>query len=546
MEAVSQPHRLSLHATVLAALIAVIAVSALRVAGPPAAARSEAAVQPEVRQALDRQPSVQVIVSLREPTARQAAGLDAGTLRSEVAVAQAKVLAGVARTDLEPTYLYQAVPAIAGRVNPRGLSALATSPDVEAVMIDGEGRAAGSPNIQLIHADQVQAAGVTGSGVVAAVLDTGVDTTHPDLAASIAYEACFLSGGGCPTGPHPAQDNNGHGTNVAGIIAGRGTIAPIGVAPAAKIAAYKILNAAGAGLFSDWIAALDDIIANHPEVKIVNMSLQSSEPCPAGALGTAITTLRSRGVGAFIAAGNHGNKDTLNIPACIPDGISVGAVYDANFGRVNGWESSCSDVTTSADQVACWSDSASNLALLAPGARITSTGLGGGTSTYMGTSQAAPHAAGVAALLLQARPGLTVDDLEHQMQAAGTLLVDHLANRTTARIDARVALSGPTLEPTATATTTHTPGPSPTPTLTPTPSHTPTPTSTTTPVGLAGDVNCDSRVNSIDAALVLQYGAGLVASLPCLQNADVNHDGSVNAIDASLILQYVAGLLSHL
>ncbi len=537
------PHRLSLCATFLIALLAAIAIGALRRADTPAV---EAAVQPEVRQALANELSVRVIVSLRAPAARQAAGLDVGTLRSEVAVAQAKALAGVAGTDLKLTYLYQAVPALAGRVNTRGLSALATSPDVEAVMLDGEGRAAGSPNIRLIHADQVQAAGVTGSGVIAAVLDTGVDATHPDLTASIAYEACFLSGGGCPAGPHAAQDNNGHGTNVSGIIAGRGTIAPIGVAPAAKIAVYKILNSSGSGVFSDWIAALDDIVANHPEVNIVNMSLESSEPCPGGALGTAITTLRSRGVPTFIAAGNHGNKNTLNIPACIPDGISVGAVYDANVGSVNGWESSCSDVTTRADQVACWSDSASSLALLAPGARITSTGLGGGTSTYMGTSQAAPHAAGVAALLLQARPALSVDDLEHRMQAAGTLLVDHLANRTTARVDARVALSGPTLEPTATATTTHTPGPSPTSTLTPTPTHTPAPTSTATPVELVGDVNCDGSVNAIDAALVLQFSAGLLGSLSCLQNADVNHDRSINAIDAALILQYVAGLLSHL
>ncbi len=90
------------------------------------------------------------------------------------------------------------------------------------------------------------------------------------------------------------------------------------------------------------------------------------------------------------------------------------------------------------------------------------------------------------------------------------------------------------------------PCPTPTPTVRANSTPTVTPTRPPTPAGLVGDANCDHTVNAIDAAIDLQYSAGLVSSLPCLQNADANHDGSTNAIDAALVLQFVAGLLHSL
>lgn len=410
-------------------------------------ARADAArVAPEVHQTLATEPRVDIIVTLREPPALRAPQVDRAALHSQVASAQAGVLAALDKDEFSLTYRYQAVPALAGSATAEGVAALAARPEVAQITLDGEGRASQRTSVPLIHANEAHDAGITGAGVTVAVLDTGIDTNHPDLMNAIAYEKCYLGSGQCSLGAHPGEDDHGHGTNVSGIIADRGVVAAKGVAPGAMIAVYKILNGSGVGRFSDWIAALDDIGANHPEVRVVNMSLQSGSSCSGGGLVAAVSMLRKQGVAVFIAAGNQGSKDQLTAPACIEDGITVGATYDASLGRVNGWKTPCFDASTAADDVACWSSSSDALDLLAPGGAITAAGRGGGTSTYFGTSQASPHAAGVAALLLQAFPNLTVEELERRMKATGTLVTDDLddsdpsTNRTTPRVDARAAL----------------------------------------------------------------------------------------------------------
>ena len=135
----------------------------------------------------------------------------------------------------------------------------------------------------LIRADQVRGSGVTGQGVVVAVLDTGVDTHHADIKDSLIAEQCFCtspSGAGCcpngsasQSGPGSAEDDHGHGTNVAGIITSDGRVAPPGIAPDAQIVALKVLDRTGAGTSTSILSGLDFIINNRPEVKVVNLSL---------------------------------------------------------------------------------------------------------------------------------------------------------------------------------------------------------------------------------------------------------------------------------
>ena len=264
---------LPLRPAIIAALAAVLILAGTLGDGRAPAVSAGPSVQPQVYQAIARQPEIDVIVTLQAPPALASSPSDLRAIRFQVASRQAQVLAGLPVGGLALKYRYAAVPALAGRITAAGLAALSQRPDVIEIALDGEGVAATTQSAALIHADEVHASGLTGAGVVVAVLDSGIDTDHPDLAGDVLYEVCFLKLEACPEAPHPAEDNFGHGTNVAGIITGDGQVAPLGIAPDAKLAVYKILASNGSGRFSDWIAALDDIIANHPEVDIVNMSL---------------------------------------------------------------------------------------------------------------------------------------------------------------------------------------------------------------------------------------------------------------------------------
>jgi subtilisin len=400
-------------------------------------------------------PSTRVVIVLLAPSPTTGGGI--GAQADVVAQAQSDVLASVAPADFELIHRFEVVPGLVGVANAESLQALAKDPRVLAIAPDLPVYAALSESTTLINANRVWTEmGFTGAGVTMAVLDSGVDISHPDLADSIVAQHCF-NHGTCPPNntdeSDSARDDNGHGTHVAGIITSRGAASPRGVAPDVGIVAVRVLNDAGAGWTSDVVAGIDWVVAHQAQynIKVMNLSLGGGaypDACDNSDANTmlyasAIQAARRAGIVAFAASGNGGYTNQMMTPACVNGVMAVGSTYDANVGPFS-WgataQSMCVDSDTAADMVTCTSNSSPVLDLLAPGATITSAALGGGSSVRSGTSMATPHASAVAALMLQARSGITPAEIESILKDTGVPTVDARNSRLTPRVDALAAV----------------------------------------------------------------------------------------------------------
>lgn len=334
-------------------------------------------------------------------------------------------------------------PIIFGRAYARDLEALAAQPAVHRIYEDEVlvyFRAEGG---NLIKATNLRTGfGATGAGVAVAIVDSGVDGTHPELASRILVEGDFTGTTGNGT-----IDDVGHGTGVGGIVAGVAG----GVAPQANLWAIKVGTAEGLST-SSVLAGLNGIYAARNDfggVDVVNLSLGSRGPFPADCDGITpynpiLNQLFAAGILVVVASGNDGDTDGIGDPACHSKVIAVGAVYDGNIGSagfpdVPGQGGSCTDSTTAADRITCYSNSGPPLDVLAPShcARTPQPG-GGYNNCFGGTSAAAPYVAGVAAQLLQLHPGLTPTQLRDVLMTTGKPITDVNAI-TRSRIDALAA-----------------------------------------------------------------------------------------------------------
>ncbi len=209
-----------------------------------------------------------------------------------------------------------------------------------------------------------------GAGVNVAVIDTGIDLTHPDLKANI------KGGINCIRPSKSPADDNGHGTHVAGTIAAlNNSIGVVGVAPNASLYAVKVLNAAGSGSYSDIIEGIDWCANN--DIQVANMSLGGSSDVQA--LEDACIAAQQAGVIIVAAAGNS-YGGSVGYPAAYPSVIAVSA-------------------TDSSNKIAIFSSIGPEVEIAAPGVAIYSTYKGGAYATMSGTSMASPHVAGTIALM---------------------------------------------------------------------------------------------------------------------------------------------------
>ena len=224
---------------------------------------------------------------------------------------------------------------------------------------------------------------------VAWVVDTGIDLDHPDLTvnASRGFNA-FTSGrdAGSP------DDNNGHGSHVAGTIAAmNNTIGVIGVAPGATVIPVKVLDSRGSGSYSGVIAGVDHVGANGKTGDVANLSLGGPV---SQALDDAILVASGKGIKFALAAGNESNDANLSSPARVngPNIVTISAM-DIN------------------DKFASFSNYGNPpVDYAAPGVAIKSTWKNGGYNTISGTSMASPHAAGVLLLGSARTDGTVLND----------------------------------------------------------------------------------------------------------------------------------------
>jgi hypothetical protein len=193
----------------------------------------------------------------------------------------------------------------------------------------------------------------------------------------------------------------------------------------------------------DWV--FDNLATN--KVKLVNLSIGTTAMYAGGeaaacdrahpAMASAIKNLIDAGVSVFAATGNRGSTTSMPAPACNTGVIAVGAVYDSNVGKqppanvgttyAARWGAAfanCSDANGQFDQITCFTNSTARMDLVAPGAPILSDSLRGRTELYWGTSQAAPAAVGVAALLLECDPTLTPAQIKQTLQSTGVQRTD--------------------------------------------------------------------------------------------------------------------------
>jgi subtilisin family serine protease len=412
--------------------------------------------------------SVTVIVTLAAPempadaNAPDAAAALA-TLQAAVASRREQVLAKLDLSRSTVHTQYRNFPCFFASVDSNSLEQLLSDPAVAAIEPNRQDERHLAQGIPVLNGSTVRSS-YTGSGVTIAILDTGIDYTHPQLGNGSFPNAKVIGGydfaGAVTTDwlndpdPFPNGSAGAHGTCCAGIAAGDVTAYGDyigGVAPGAKLVALKVFGDDGGGSYtSDQIEAVDWCVSNknldpNSPIMVISMSLGGGSYATHAAADaaspsrvTAMNSAIAAGITILASSGNDGFCGSIGIPAALTPVISVGAVYDANVGNVGfcvstttcfvgaSTNAACTgklaafEGSTWAGKVTCYSNSASILDVFAPsnnaytpdikgtaGYNTAASPAGDYYTTFGGTSAACPYAAGSVAVLQSAALGAT-------------------------------------------------------------------------------------------------------------------------------------------
>ena len=346
---------------------------------------------------------------------------------------------------------FKFMPYAAMEVDGAALEALAADPEVASIEREVTVKPSLAESTALIGAPQAWSQGYGGSGQTIAVIDSGVDATHPFLAGKVVSEACYSGGGSgtsfCPGGveesilpgsgaPCPPDFSDCfHGTAVAGVAAGYGSEFS-GVAREARIIALQVFSRCGDDCIdsttSDWLAGIERVLelTSGFEIAAVNMSFGAfvSEPeiCDTDfpAVKAAMDNLRAAGIAPISTSGNRGSRRTIDFPGCISGVVSVGSVNGGATPEV----------------VSGFSNSSPQLDLLAPGLDIRTSVPGGGFDSFQGTSMAAPHVAGAWAVLRSKAPTASLEEMLSVLSRTGIPVTDSRNGLIRPRIQVDAAL----------------------------------------------------------------------------------------------------------
>jgi len=412
----------------------------------PALLRALQSGQPEIRLIVgikDGTPSMRALREQPDPSGESAR-------RVQRVAAQKRVASEMPAQQFHSPRFYESLSMLAGVSTAAGIETLARRPDIKWIVLDSQrtlDQSAGPQAAQqLIHSDSANAAGFTGKGQVVAILDTGVDQSIPELGGGGFPNSKVIGGINLFETNAAPYDCFGHGTSVASVVA-----SPLGVAPDAKIVAVKISSGCDGFLFdSTIIGGLDFAISHQAEFGItgLNMSLGGSATGDLSDLGFCdslqpqfaepVDALTAAGVVVTVSSGNSTTKNQISSPACVSSAVSVGAVYPTSLSGFD-W-GVCSDTAIAPGTPTCFSNSSTNLTLLAPGAFWNVPTVGGAIESFSGTSAAAPAVAGAAALVREARPGLSPSSTVSLLRATGRPIQDPRNKVVTPLIDCLAAV----------------------------------------------------------------------------------------------------------